>query len=118
MPCEIEHCKCKWKDIQLFSGSFRGEIQLDGNINKDKQKLGCQEVGQRRDKDVKWRAEVALQKTFPYICEIMEREKSKNVKIHKYERGSCIFNGWKGKGKTSRKSFEKLKNLSREFNGD
>ena len=61
---EIECCKCKWKDIQLFSGSFRREIQLDGNINKDKQKVRCQEVGQRRDKDVKWRAEVALQKTF------------------------------------------------------
>ena len=50
----VECCKCKWKDIQLFSGSFRGEIQLDGNINKDKQKVRCQEVGQRRDKDVKW----------------------------------------------------------------
>ena len=61
---EIECCKCKWKDIQLFSGSFRREIQLDGNINKDKQKVRCQEVGQGRDKDVKWRAEVASLQTF------------------------------------------------------
>ena len=64
-PCEIERCKCKWKDIQLFSGSFHGEIQLDGNINKDKQKVRCQEVGQGRDKDVKWRAEVASLQAFP-----------------------------------------------------
>ena len=35
------------------------------------------------------------------------------------EVGRCgIFNGAKGKGKASRKSFEKLKNPSREFNGD
>ena len=68
---EIECCKCKWKDIQLFSGSFRREIQLDGNINKDKQKVRCQEVGQGRDKDVKWRAEVASLQTFSKKCLIL-----------------------------------------------
>ena len=83
MPCEIECCKCKWKDIQLFSGSFRGEIQLDGNINKDKQKVRCQEVGQRRDKDVKWKTEVALQKTLA---------KNKKVKFKKKEKMSKVIN--------------------------
>ena len=85
MPCEIECCKCKWKDIQLFSGSFRGEIQLDGNINKDKQKVRCQEVGQRRDKDVKWKTEVTLQKTWAKIKKSKIQEKRKNVKSHKSE---------------------------------
>ena len=83
MPCEIECCKCKWKDIQLFSGSFRGEIQLDGNINKDKQKVRCQEVGQRRDKDVKWKTEVTLQKTLA---------KNKKVKFKKKEKMSKVIN--------------------------
>ena len=79
-PREIECCKCKWKDIQLFSGSFRREIQLDGNINKDKQKVRCQEVGQGRDKDVKWRAEVASLQTFSKKCLIFFRRRGAGCK--------------------------------------
>ena len=81
----VECCKCKWKDIQLFSGSFRGEIQLDGNINKDKQKVRCQEVGQRRDKDVKWSwlRWHSCSKTLPK--KKLNSWMSKNVKIHKCE---------------------------------
>ena len=85
-PCEIERCKCKWKDIQLFSGSFHGEIQLDGNINKDKQKVRCQEVGQRRDKDVKWRLRWRCTKTFSINRRNQKiAGKVENVKVHKSE---------------------------------
>ena len=82
LPREIECCKCKWKDIQLFSGSFRREIQLDGNINKDKQKVRCQEVGQGRDKDVKWRAEVASLQTFSKKSLIFFEKEKQDAEIH------------------------------------
>ena len=81
---EIECCKCKWKDIQLFSGSFRREIQLDGNINKDKQKVRCQEVGQGRDKDVKWRLRWRCTKTFSINSRNQKIARIKKWKMSKF----------------------------------